>query len=351
MNRDCKRHLRQHKQHSHLMALFSLAVFLIMTITMAIISTICMVLTHFGLLQRQSPAMLLVAFVIVSIVLGTIFSRIIGKRPVKAIARISAAAKEVAKGNFDIVLEEDYRVEEIGAMAHNFNIMTKELKSTEILRSDFVSNVSHEFKTPLAAIEGYATLLQNKSLDEEKQAAYISKIIYNTRRLSNLTGNILELSRLENQDITVDKKLFSLDEQIREIILMYEMEWNKKQLELDIELENLDYFGNEEMLAQVWQNLIGNAIKFVSPKGLVRVLMKTTDAAVEIAVVDDGCGMEEETQKRVFEKFYQGDVSRSAGGNGLGLALAKRIVELHAGTIAVSSKKDKGTTLKVTLPR
>ena len=256
----------------------------------------------------------------------------------------------MAKGDFSVRLDERIRAVELRTMAQNFNLMTQELANMEIFRSDFISNVSHEFKTPLSTIEGYATLMQTSKLSEEKRKLFAEKILSNTKRLSTLTGNILLLSRLENQEINTGTLRFSLDEQLRECLLLFEPEWTQKNLELDIQLEELEYEGNPNLLFQVWQNLIGNAVKFSCQNGCLRILLRRQDGMICVYVVDNGIGMNEETQRRIFEKFYQGDLSHAAEGNGLGLALAKRIIELHGGEIAVSSKEGRGTTMTVFLP-
>lgn len=292
----------------------------------------------------------LIFFAIISVIIGMIISKFVARRPIASIVEISEATKEIAKGNFNVQMNEDIRVTEIQTMARNFNLMVRELAATEILRNDFVENVSHEFKTPLAAIEGYVTLLQRKGLSEEKRKEYTDRILFNTKRLSALTGNILLLSRLENQEIEIKKESYSLDEQLREILLMYEPQWSGKKLDLDIDLDSVICCGNKELLAQVWQNLIGNAIKFVSDKGNIRVLLRQKQNAIVVSVVDNGPGMSKEVMGRIYEKFYQGDTSRASSGNGLGLTLAKRIVDLHGGTISVSSKEGKGTTFTVSLP-
>lgn len=208
----------------------------------------------------------------------------------------------------------------------------------------------HEFKTPLAAIEGYVTLLQRKGLSEEKRQEYTSRILFNTKRLSSLTGNILLLSRLENQESEIQKESYSLDEQLREIILLYEPQWSEKELDLDIDLDSVMCYGNKDLLAQVWQNLIGNAIKFVADGGRIRILLRQKQSGIEVSIIDNGAGMSEDVMNRIYEKFYQGDTSRSSSGNGLGLTLAKRIVDLHGGTISASSKEGKGTAFTVVIP-
>lgn len=331
-------------------ALFSLLVFSVLTATMMFTLFFTVFLYRTGILNGEHRETMLFSFAFVSIIIGMILSKLVGKRPIAAILEISEATKEVAKGNFDIQLNENIRAAEIHTMAHNFNVMIRELASTELLRNDFIENVSHEFKTPLTAIEGYVTLLQKENLSEKKRMEYTRRILVNTKRLSSLTGNILLLSQLENQEMAIKKQKFSLDEQLRETILMFESQWNSKNLELDIDLDTVDYYGNQELLAQVWQNILGNAIKFVGENGRIRVLLRDKESEIKVFIVDNGIGMNQEISSRVFEKFYQGDVSRTESGNGLGLALAKRIVDLHSGNISVSSKERTGTTFTISLP-
>lgn len=316
---------------------------------MVLMGLLTMTLFHLGLIHDSMKELIFLLSGVVSVIVGTIFSRVAGKRPLSYIFAINDAAKEVVKGNFDVQLDENTPVAELSSMAHNFNVMVKELANTEIFRKDFIENVSHEFKTPLSAIEGYAMLLQKKSLSEEKRTEYTERILLNTRRLSSLTGNILLLARLENQDIAIKKESYSLDEQLREAILLFETQWTTKELDLDIDLCSADYSGNKELLMQVWQNIIGNAIKFVSPHGKVQILLKREQKNYKVSIADNGIGMDDETKKRVYEKFYQADSSRTGAGNGLGLTLAKRIVDLHNGTIEVSSKAGEGTVFTVTL--
>lgn len=331
--------------------MFSLLVFLTLTVTLLLSVFLIMSLAKTGILAGPNRGTALLMIALSSIIAGTVLSKIAGKKPIQAIISISEATKEVAKGNFAVTLEENAPMLELQEMAHNFNIMVRELTGTEFLRNDFVENVSHEFKTPLSAIEGYVTLLQKPGLTEKKRAEYTKKILYNTKRLSSLTGNILLLSRLENQETGIKREPFCLDEQLRELILSQEESWSEKNLKLEIDLDSADYCGNKDLLAHVWQNILSNAIKFTSVGGMVRILLCSRSDAIEVSITDDGIGMSEEVKRRVFEKFYQGDKSHSVQGNGLGLALAKRVVDLHGGTISVSGKEGKGTTFTVVLPK
>ena len=228
--------------------------------------------------------------------------------------------------------------------------MTHELATTEILQTDFVSNVSHEFKTPINAIEGYATLLQGfDGMTKDEQSECIDKIMFNTKRLSELDGNILLQSKTENQAIDANKKNYRLDEQIRKALLVYETEWTKKDIEFDVDMEDMEYFGNEKLLYHVWYNLIGNAIKFSPNCGTVGIRLYSKDASVIFEITDNGPGLSREAQKHMFDKFYQGDSSHKQEGNGLGLALVKRILTIEKGQITAENIPEGGCRFTVTL--
>lgn len=285
-----------------------------------------------------------------SILLGIGIAAYTSTKMLSPILKINDAAKKVSKGDFSVRLEEKSIAKEIEEIATSFNIMVKELASTETLRSDFVSNVSHEFKTPLSAIEGYATLLQDESLSKEEQARYIERILENTSRLSRLTQSILSLSQLENQEIVLQKEQYMLDEQIRRVLLGYEPIWEEKNLAIDLNLEATPFYGNKALLAQVWSNLIDNAIKFSNPFGVLSIHCRPSGDGVRVIVRDTGIGMPEDVIKRAFDKFYQGERSHTGQGSGLGLALVKRIVTLCGGTIAIESELGCGTAITVQLP-
>ncbi|WP_304508785.1 HAMP domain-containing sensor histidine kinase [Anaerotignum sp.] len=333
-----------------LSALFTIAVFITQSISSIIFPTFTIIALKMGYITNPKPIFMLYFITITSIVTGIFFSKVIGKRILKPITDLSDASSLVAKGDFYIQLQEIGCGKEIREMIHSFNIMTNELKNIETLRNDFVANVSHEFKTPLSVINGYATLLQDETISTEERNNYIDKIISNSKRLSKLTENVLLLSKLENQDILLDKTYFSLDEQIRNDILSLEQLWEEKKLSLDIELESIRFYGNKNMLSLVWCNLLSNAIKFTPNGGIITIKLNNEGSNILVCVEDTGIGIAEETRKHIFEKFYCGDKSRHSGGNGLGLTLTKRIVWLCGGTIEVQSEKDKGTNFLVRLP-
>ena len=298
-------------------------------------------------LDRHVPVML---FLAISILVGTIIALFVGRLIIRPVQQISDAFDELSKGNFTVRVPGGEKIAEIREMSERFNSMAYDLSHIETLRNDFVANVSHEFKTPISAIEGYATLLQDPSLSKEKHDHYVDKILDNSGRLSNLTSNILALSKLENQEAIIRKNEYRLDEQLRKVVVLLENKWSPKNIEFDIELPRQIYYGDEPLLDQVWINLLDNAIKH-SPEGaVITISLQAEEHQISIRIADEGDGMTEDVQKHIFEKFYQGDRSRKEAGNGLGLALVKRILELCRGSITVISAPGQGATFTVTLP-
>lgn len=286
----------------------------------------------------------------VAIVFGGVLTMLLSMWIFHPITRLGRAMRQVAKGDFSVRLKDKHRFREIEEIYRNFNLMTQELGATEILQMDFVSNVSHEFKTPINAIEGYATLLHGASegvTDEQRE--YVEKILLNTRRLSRLTSNILLLSKVDNQAI-LEKTPFRLDEQVRQSILQLETQWEQKELELDLELDELEIVGAEMLLMHVWDNLIGNAVKFSPDGGRVRVTLERRGERAVFAVEDEGPGISEESKAHIFDKFYQQDSSHKEEGNGLGLALVKQILDLSGGSVVAENVETGGCRFTVELP-
>jgi signal transduction histidine kinase len=228
--------------------------------------------------------------------------------------------------------------------------MTHELSSTEIFRNDFIHNFSHEFKTPIISIRGFARQLYKGNLTAEQQSEFAKIIMDESEHLANMSSNVLLLSKLESQEIVSDKESFSLDEQLRTCMLMMEEQWSEKNLTIDMDLDEIDYYQNKDLLYHVWMNLFSNAVKFTKENGTVTVLCHRANDAVFVSVSDNGVGMNKDTVKHIFEKFYQGDTSHATSGNGLGLSLVKRIVEMMDGRISVDSTLGKGSTFTVSLP-
>ena len=259
-------------------------------------------------------------------------------------------ANEVAKGDFSVRVP-TYFVKpksEMDFLAVNFNKMLVEISSLENMRNDFVADVSHEIKTPLSVVQGYADLLQNKDLSDEKRAEYTYRLSLAIDSLTSLVTNILKLNKIENQGIT-QKERFSLDEQLRCCILSFEEKIDEKHLELSVDLEEVFVNSDKALLEIVWNNLISNAVKYTQNGGTISVKLKTENGKSVVTVSDTGCGMSKEVQEHCFEKFYQGDCSHSQEGNGLGLALVKQVVNLLDGKIQVNSIENKGTEFIVVI--
>ncbi|MBR3864581.1 MAG: HAMP domain-containing histidine kinase [Clostridia bacterium] len=288
---------------------------------------------------------------IASLIIGVIIAWFVSRFALDPIKKIRNAMIEVADGNFNASVKEESRFDEIEDINHAFNIMIKELRSTEVIQSDFVSNVSHEFKTPLTAIEGYTMMLQMDDLTEEEKKEYTEKILFNTRRMSELVQNILLLSKLDNQGIESKKEEFSIDEQIRQVVLTTESEWLAKNIDFDIHLQSVKYLGNEVIISHIWSNLIENAIKFSPDNGKITLELTGDEDMVCFSVSDEGNGIEESQKQNIFNKFYQADSSHKQTGNGLGLAIVKSIVTIYNGEVFVENLQEKGCKFTVKLPK
>lgn len=271
------------------------------------------------------------------------------KMLIDPIAKLRSAMREVADGDFKVEAKCESRIQDVQDIYDSFNSMVRELSTTETLQTDFISDVSHEFKTPINAIEGYASLLEGEPSPEE-QRAYVEKILFNTRRLSALTGNILLLSKLSNQSILPQKTQFRLDEQIRQAIVALEQMWSEKELGFEVELAETPFFGYESLLPHVWTNLIGNAVKFSPKGGEIRIKMMRTEGAVVFTIEDDGPGIVPGDEEHIFTKFYQSESSHGMEGNGLGLALVRQIVEMSGGSVDVQNLEVGGCRFTVRLP-
>lgn len=271
------------------------------------------------------------------------------KMLIDPIAKLRSAMREVADGDFKVEAKCESCIQDVQDIYDSFNSMVRELSTTETLQTDFISDVSHEFKTPINAIEGYASLLEGEPSPEE-QRAYVEKILFNTRRLSALTGNILLLSKLSNQSILPQKTQFRLDEQIRQAIVALEQKWSEKELGFEVELAETPFFGYESLLPHVWTNLIGNAVKFSPKGGEIRIKMMRTEGAAVFTIEDDGPGIVPGDEEHIFTKFYQSESSHGMEGNGLGLALVRQIVEMSGGSVDVRNLEAGGCRFTVRLP-
>lgn len=306
-----------------------------------------------SLFTRMSSTALRVPLIVGIIAFGLIFcfivTSLISKWFSDPIKKIGKAMEKIADGDFSARLTTKSKIKEIREIYSGFNMMAHELGSIEIIQSDFVSNVSHEFKTPINAVEGYAMLLQDCDELEEDQKKYVDGIIVSTQRLSTLIGSILLLSKIENRSIPTDQSEFLLDEQIRQSIVGMESVWEEKNIEIDADLESVKYYGNENLMIHIWDNLLSNAVKF-SPYGdVVTMRLKKANGKIVFTIEDNGEGISEEAQKHIFEKFYQADSSHKQEGNGLGLALVKKILALEAGEIKAENIDGGGCRFTVIL--
>ena len=332
---------------------FSLRVRLTLLVSAELVVCVLIALGLFILLDdvipMNSTLFLLIDLVVISSLIGSFVTSFLSKLFFDPIKKLRKAMEQVADGDFAVRLEDQSSSKEIMEIYTGFNLMAHELSSTEILQTDFVSNVSHEFKTPINAIEGYSTLLQDSDNLDDDQREYIDKILFNTQRLSSLVGSILLLSKLENQQIPSHQVEYRLDEQVRQSIVALEPAWEQKDIEFDVELDRVSYLGNEPMMRHVWDNLISNAIKFSPNGGTVKIHLAKKLKRLIFTVEDQGPGLSEEAQKHIFDKFYQADASHKQEGNGLGLALVKRILTIEKGQITAENIPEGGCRFTVTL--
>lgn len=270
----------------------------------------------------------------------------------KPTQKILQATERIAEGDFSTHLDivHDYKkYDQYDLIMENLNKMAMELQKNEVLKTDFISNVSHEIKTPLAVIQNYAMLLQDETLDAQTRKDYTQTLINATRRITDLITNILKLNKLENQQIQQKAEVFSLTESLANCIVEFEIPMESKNICLDCDLEDVTVFSTPSLLEIVWTNLLSNAIKFTPQDGNINVVLKQLGNNVQVTVSDDGCGMSSEVGAKIFDKFYQGDTSHATQGNGLGLALVKRVIDILGGEISVSSEVGKGSTFTILL--
>jgi len=292
--------------------------------------------------------------VLITLLFGTIDyvrRKLMVDRPVK---RIIDATEKIMQGDFSVRIQPMHGsgVEGFNQIGIAINQMAQELSGTETLRTDFIANVSHELKTPLAVMGNYATMLQRPGISEAEKNEYAKAISEAARRLAQLITNILKLNKLENQQIFPQSQEFDLGEQLCECLLVFEDAWEAKELEIETAIEDgVRIKSDPELLSLVWNNLISNAVKFTPQRGKIGVSLKTDGDTVTVAVSDTGCGMKPEVGQHIFEKFYQGDTSHATQGNGLGLALVKRVVDILNGEIGVQSVYGQGSTFTVRFKR
>ena len=269
------------------------------------------------------------------------------------VQKLAEAARQVAEGDFSVYVPTMHTAENkdyLDRMIEDFNKMVAELGSIETLKTDFFANVSHEFKTPLSGIQNYAMLLQQKNLSESERREYAAAIVQSTRRLSDLISNMLKLNKLEKQTIRPAAEVYDVCAQLCSVAVQFEDAWERKDIEFDADLEDAAYTqAAPGLLELVWTNLLSNAVKFTPQGGSITLRQTRANGKLYVSVTDTGCGMDEKTIKHIYDKFYQGDTSHSTEGNGLGMALVKRILELTGAEMQIESTPGKGSTFTVVL--
>ncbi len=328
---------------------FRLVLFVTLEIEICILIAVGLDALLTQVIQIPFALPLIVELIGVTLLIGILVTSQLSKYFFDPIKKLGEAMGKVADGDFTVELSTRSTAKEVQEIYSGFNLMTHELRNMEILQTDFVSSASHEFKTPVSAIDGYASLLSACDDLTEEHREYIEKIQFNTKRLSSLTGSVLLLSKLENQEIQTNQSQFLVDEQIRQSIVALEPQWEKKNVELDVELCEVKYWGNELLMRHVWDNLISNAIKFTPVGSTIKLRLTKKDDKIIFVVEDEGCGIPGEALRHVFDKFYQADSAHKQEGSGLGLALVEKILLLEKGTVKAENIESGGCRFTVTL--
>lgn len=345
------------KKESQTESIFPVSIFLYLLGTLLLMSGV-----HTGLIiganwlgwdELTQTIVPLLYWSIVAVVLTLYIRRTIRRTYEEPTMRMAEATKKVAKGDFSVYIAPTHtpdKADYLDRMCMDFNKMVEELGSIETLKTDFFSNVSHEFKSPLAVISSNAELLRLSELTEE-QKEETQNILDATRRLSNLIQNMLKLNKLEKQAIRPTPEDFDVCEQLCACAVQFEDAWDKKNIDFEAELEDRAFaYADPGLMELVWTNLLSNAVKFTPDGGHIKLMQTRQAGSILVTVADSGCGMSEEVIAHIFDKFYQGDASHSTNGNGLGLALVKRILELSDGTISVQSRPGEGSAFTVSIP-
>jgi len=276
----------------------------------------------------------------------------LNKTTLNHVTSISEAMEKAANGDFETELIMDgksYSAKIYADIYDNYNKMCAELKQVQILRGDFINKYSHEFKTPITSINGFAELLLAQNVSAEEQTQYLRIIADESARLAELANSTMLLSKLDSQTVVTDKILYSLDEQLRHCLILLSSQWQNKRISIESELEEINYYGNPKLMEQLWLNLLSNAVKFTPESGKIKVHLSATDDGVCVSIADSGYGMSEEVAEHIFEKYYKGEKTHNKQGMGLGLSIAKRVVELADGEIKVKSKPNEGSVFTVNL--
>lgn len=347
----------EQKQRFSLTLLFGAVVFLIL-LTAIVLSVIAMFwLVWLGVIGGPGGGLRLGSVLLfmscISLIIGSFIALLLGKIPLSPINKLVNGMNSLAAGNFKTRIEYGALIERhptFGEITESFNTLAEELENTEVLRSDFINNFSHEFKTPIVSIAGFAKLLKKGNLTEEQRAQYLDAIEEESMRLSYMATNVLNMTKVENQTILSDVTAFNLSEQVRDVLLLLESGWTRKNIDLQLDFDEFEIEANEELLKQVWINLIDNAVKFVPRCGTVSLDIIERGELLSVRISNTGKEIEPEKIDKIFNKFYQADESHAGEGNGIGLAIVKRIVDLHGGKVTVESRNGM-TSFTVDLPK
>lgn len=349
--------LNEKSRRRSLMLLFLLALFLVLLVAIGLTALVISVLVYFGVFASESGEIsvghIILYMSLSTLLMGYILIFVVGRIIAKQANNVINQLGRLASGDYKARLDFGSALGNYSAfrdISAGFEKMAEELENTEMLRTDFINNFSHEFKTPIVSIAGFAKLLKRGNLTEEQRQKYLDAIEEESMRLSDMATNVLNMTKVENQTILTDVTSFNLSEQIRSAVLLLEGKWSKKNIELELGFDEYTVEANEELLKQVWINLVDNAVKFAEDGGTVSVAAEDMGESLRISVSNTGSEIPTEKIDKVFNKFYKGEESRASEGNGIGLAIVKRIVELHEGEVSVISQEGK-TTFFVTLPK
>lgn len=351
--------LKKEKKQEHqfqLTLLLAFIVFLVLLVALSLAAFMVYLLVKLGIIVSSDEPVdfgtVLLFMSSISLIIGFAITVLLGKIPLRPINKLVSGMNNLANGNFEARLEYGGPFGNhptFNQISVSFNKMAEQLQNTEMLRSDFINNFSHEFKTPIVSIAGFAEILENADLSEEERMQYVTAIKEESWRLASMATSVLELTKVENQSILTDVSRFNVSEQIRSALVLLEGKWSKLNIELNFDFDEHYIVGNEEFLKQVWINLLDNAIKFSDECGVITAKITPLENALRFDISNTGNTIPEEKQEYIFNKFYQADESHSTKGNGIGLAIVKKIVELHNGSVTVKSKNGL-TTFSVLLP-
>lgn len=342
--------LKRKAKKFQLTLLFAAIVFIIFLLTILFVFTGIFVLQKLGIhILDEASRIPVFLFAAASLSVGTVLALIAGKYILKPIRTVGQAADEIAGGNYSVRISLK-GPDEFTQLGNSFNHMAEELNSVELLRTDFVNNFSHEFKTPIVSIRGFAKILKRDDLTDAERNEYLNIIIDESERLTELATNVLSLTKLEQQSILTDTRQCNITEQIRLAAAMMYSKWPQKDVSFDFDCGERYVYGNEELLKQVWINMLDNAVKFSPDHSSVKISIIERITSTTVSIGNNSSPISKDSSAHIFDKFYQGDTSHTEKGNGLGLAIVKRIVELHNGTIQLVPGSGKSTVFEITLP-